>query len=44
MNPSYFKKHVTAREQGDEKALHGGILADDGLADFVTEFLGPSGT
>jgi len=31
-------------EERDEEALHDGVLADDGFADFSAEFLGPSGT
>jgi hypothetical protein len=30
--------------EGGQQALDCGILADDGLAYFITEFLGPSGT
>jgi hypothetical protein len=33
---------VAPREQGHEEALDHGVLADDGLADFFAEFLGPS--
>jgi hypothetical protein len=35
---------VAVGEQRDEETFHDGFLADDGLADFFTEFLGPSGT
>jgi hypothetical protein len=35
---------VAPREKRDQEALDGGILADDGLADFGAEFLGPCGT
>jgi hypothetical protein len=28
-------------EEGDEQALDDLLLPDDGLADFITEFLGP---
>ena len=29
-----LEQHVAAREQGDEQAGHGAVLADDGLADL----------
>jgi hypothetical protein len=35
---------VTVGEEGYEETLNHGVLADDGFADFVAEFLGPSGT
>ena len=38
-----LEEHVAAGEQGDEKPFDDGLLADDGLADFFAEFLGPSG-
>ncbi len=31
-------------QKRDEQALDDRILADDGLADFFAEFLGPDGT
>ena len=39
-----LKQHVAVGEQRHEHALDDGILANDSLADFVAEFLGPSGT
>jgi len=39
-----LEEDVAVGEEGDEQALDDGILADDGFADFVAEFLGPSGT
>ena len=39
-----LKEHVAPGEKRHEQALDGGILADDGLADFIAEFLGPGGT
>ena len=39
-----LEEHVAVGEQRDEQALDDGVLADDGLADFFAEFLGPSGT
>ncbi len=38
-----LQEHVAAGEQGHEQPLDDGILADDGLADFIAEFLGPGG-
>jgi hypothetical protein len=34
-----LKEDVPAREKGHEEPLDSGILADDGLADFIAEFL-----
>jgi hypothetical protein len=39
-----FEQHVAVGEQRHQQALDGGILADDGLADFFAEFLGPDRT
>jgi len=39
-----FEEDVAVGEEGDEQALNDGVLADDGFADFFTQFLGPSGT
>ncbi len=39
-----LEEDVAAGEQGHEEPLDRGVLADDGLADFIAEFLGPSGT
>ena len=33
-----LEEDVAVGEEGDEQALDGGILADDGLADFVAQF------
>ena len=38
-----LEQHMAVGEEGDEQALDDGILADDSLADFCAEFLGPSG-
>jgi hypothetical protein len=35
---------VAVGQQGNEKSFNGGILTDNGLADFGAEILGPSGT
>jgi hypothetical protein len=34
-----FQKNVAVGEEGDEQTFDDGVLADDGLADFVAEFL-----
>ncbi len=34
-----LEEDVAVGEEGDEQVLDGGILADDGLADFVAKFL-----
>ncbi len=39
-----LEEHMAVGEEGDEQALDGRILADDGLADFFAQFLGPDGT
>jgi hypothetical protein len=39
-----LEEDVTIGKQGDQQALNDSILADDSLADFVAEFLGPSRT
>jgi hypothetical protein len=33
---------VATGQEGHEEALDGGVLADDGLGDFISKFLGPS--
>ncbi len=35
---------MSVGEERDEQALDDGILADDGAADFFTQFLRPYGT
>jgi hypothetical protein len=35
---------VAVRQQSDQHTFNDGILADHGLADFITEFLGPTWT
>jgi hypothetical protein len=39
-----LEEDMAVGEEGDEEALDGGVLTDDGFADFSAEFLGPSGT
>jgi hypothetical protein len=39
-----LEEDVAAGQEGDEEPLDRGVLADHGLADFIAEFLGPSGT
>ena len=39
-----FQEHVAPGQERHEEALDCGILAYDGLANFIAEFLGPSGT
>ena len=39
-----LQQHVAIGEQRYEQALDNGILADHGLADFLTKFLGPGWT
>jgi hypothetical protein len=36
-----LEEHVAAGEEGHEEPLDRGVLAYDGLADFIAEFLGP---
>jgi len=38
-----FEQHVAVGEEGDQQPLHGVVLADHGLADFIAKFLGPNG-
>jgi hypothetical protein len=35
---------VAARQERHKEPLDGGVLSNDGLADFIAEFLGPSWT
>ena len=37
-----FEEDVAVGEEGDEQAFDDLVLADDGLADFSAQFLGPS--
>jgi hypothetical protein len=37
-----LEEDVAVGEEGDEQALDNLVLADDGLADFGAQFLGPS--
>ena len=39
-----LEEDVAVGQEGDKQALDDGVLADDGLADFVAQFLGPGGT
>ncbi len=39
-----LEEDMTIGQQRDEQALDNRILADDGLADFFAEFLGPGGS